>query len=68
MDALSSLNLLGGWSTLTECLLREAVNYAADSLRAFDVVLMMMAMQRLLTIALPSGLSAMCPKPKLIGW
>ena len=25
-------------------------------------------MQRLLTIALPSGLSAMWPKPKLIGW
>jgi len=39
------LDLLGAWSTLTKCLLHWAVNYAADPLRAFDVGLMMAAMQ-----------------------
>lgn len=40
------LNLLGAWSKLAKCLLRWAVNYAVDPLRAFDVGLMMAAMQR----------------------
>ncbi|EEF25871.1 conserved hypothetical protein [Ricinus communis] len=45
------LDLLGASSTLTKCLLPCAVNYTVDPLRAFDVGLMMAAMQRERSIA-----------------
>jgi hypothetical protein len=39
-------NLLGVWSKLTKCLLRWSANYTVDPLWAFDVGLVMAAMQR----------------------
>jgi hypothetical protein len=56
-------NLLGAWSKLTKCLLRWSVNYTVDPLRAFDVGLLMAAMQRKRTVAAQGETSEFGHKP-----